>query len=267
MKYGGGETLVQQGTVVAKIVDERGAPVADQPVYLCGIDLCSAPGKTAANGAVTLQTNLMMKRPAFKYGDALNYAELAIPLTSNSSDFTSGNRLLATGKLSDKPGAPLTPGQSATSGDVTLSIPNGATVGIDLLTYATLDQQKLRTVNIPLTNLGPVFAGVMAGNAPANFALVYGVAPAETILCPAAKVTVALPRKTAMMYNDLGWAPGSAVEFWVMTTDTGQTFAPYAGWAKMSDGVVSNDGASVTTLDGVNEGFIFLETFAIRKAN
>ncbi len=87
------------------------------------------------------------------------------------------------------------------------------------------------------------------------------MAPTETTLCPPVKVTVALPHAT-MTPNDLGWAAGTAVEFWMTTADVGQTYAPYAGWAKMSDGAVSTDGMSVSTADG--QGFILLENFAIR---
>lgn len=64
--------------------------------------------------------------------------------------------------------------------------------------------------------------------------------------------------------NDLGWAPGAGVEFWITTVDVGQDFAPYAGWRKVSDGVVSADAGSVSTLP--SQGFPTLETFAIRKA-
>ena len=62
-----------------------------------------------------------------------------------------------------------------------------------------------------------------------------------------------------MSPNDEGWAAGTKVEFWVMTTDTAQVYAPYAGWAKISDGVVATDGMSVTTVAG--QGFGFLENF------
>jgi hypothetical protein len=265
MTYGGGEASVA-GTksVKATIVDETGAPVVGQPVYLCGINICPNPGITGANGGASIQTNDTETKPAFKFGDAISYAELAIPLTMAATDFTTGGAVLATGKLAGKPGATLTPGADAISGDVTVSVPAGASVGINTLVYDTADQEKLRTVNIPLTNEGPLLDPVQVGDAGAGFSLLYGLAPAETTLCPAAKVTVALSHQT-MMPNDLGWAPGTAVEFWIMTTDVGQTYAPYAGWAKMSDGVVSADGMSVATVDG--QGFIFLENFAIRKAD
>ncbi len=259
MKYGGGEKLVS-GTrsVKAKIVDETGAPVGGQPLFICGIDICSDPATTQADGTASITTSLSMRKAAFKFGDTLNYAELAIPLTMPTTDFTSGGTaVLVTGKLAGKPGATLTPGGDATSGDVTLSIPAGASVGIDGLVYTTPDQQKLRAVSVPITSDGPVLASAGVS----GFSLLYAVAPAETLLCPAVKVTVALSHKTTTP-NDLGWAPGAAVEFWMMTTDTSQTYAPYAGWAKMSDGTVSADGTSVST-DSPG-GFIFLENFAIR---
>ncbi len=253
--YGGGEVNTQEGSVTAFIVDEIGAPIAGgQPVYICGLNLCSAPSTTSDAGTASITTNLSMKRPAFKYGDAINYAEFAIPLTSGSTDFTAnGTGTLGTGKLSDKPGAALTPGTSAISGDVTVALAADAIVGIDTLTYSTADQQKFRAVNIPLTNLAPVLGNVTVSGAAANFALVYGVAPAETTLCPPAQISVSLPQT-------LRWAAGAAVEFWITTSDVSQTYAPYGGWAWMSDGVVSPDGKRVTS----TQGFNLLENFAIR---
>ena len=264
--YGGGETSMAGASVTASIVDETGAPVAGQPTYICGLDICSAPAATDSAGHVSIHTTLTMKKPAFKYGDGVSYAELSVPLTTATTDFTAGGKVLALGKLAGKPGAPLAPGSSATSGDVTIAVPLGATVGIDTLVYDTADSQMFRAVGIPLNNVGPVLDPVEVAGAPADFSLLYGVGPAETSLCPSAKISVALPHATAATANDLGWLPGTAVEFWVTTTDTAQTYAPYAGWAKMSDGIVSADGSRATTLDGALEGFVFLESFAIRKA-
>jgi hypothetical protein len=257
MVYGGGEASAVGGMVTALIVDETGAPVPGQPAYICGLDLCSPPAMTSAGGTVTLTTSLSMKKPAFKYGDAVSYAEFAIPLTAASTDFTqSGTGKLACAKLAGKPGAALTPGGSAVSGEVTVSLAADAGVGIDTLVYSTADEQLFRAVQIPLANLGPVLAdATLSGGASANFGLVFGVAPAETTLCPPAQITVALP-------STLGWVAGAAVEFWVTTDDTAQQFAPYAGWAFMSDGQVSADGKSATTAAG--QGFNFLESFAVR---
>jgi hypothetical protein len=232
MKYGGGETSVTGRSVKAKIVDETGAPVAGQPIFICGLNVCTSapPGQppyaTQADGTAIIATMLAEMKPAFKFGDAVSYAELAIPLTQSTIDFTNGGTaVIATGKLAGKPGAALTPGTSATSGDVTITLPAGSSVGINQLVYGTADQMLFRSVNIPLANVGPVLDPVLVDDAGAGFGLLYGVAPAETTLCPAAQVTVSIPAS-------LGWTAGAAVEFWIMTTDTGQTYAPYAGWAK-----------------------------------
>jgi hypothetical protein len=42
--------------------------------------------------------------------------------------------------------------------------------------------------------------------------------------------------------------------------DVGQTFAPFAGWALMSDGTGSADGKAATT----TTGFTALDNFAVR---
>jgi hypothetical protein len=263
--FGGGETSLTGLSATAAIVDEMGAPVAGQLIMLCGINLCEAPKVTGVDGKVTISTTLPLKRPAFRYGDGVKYAFLLAPLDGASTDFTTGGHVLATGKLSDKPGATLTAGASATSGAVTVTVAAGGTIGINGLVYDTPESQKLRAVALPLSNLGPVVASAKTpSGTPVTFSLVYGVSPIDTIFCPAAKVTVALPHATASP-NDLGWAPGTAVELWVAGADVGQADAPYAGWAKMSDGVVSADGATVSTKDGAQQGFVTLQTFAIRK--
>ena len=264
--YGGGEASLSATSVTAALVDENGAPVSGQITYICGLDLCSASVKTNSAGQVSLQlpANFAEKRPAFKYGDLVQYAAFAIPLTNEVTDFTTGGGVLATGKLSDKLGATLAPGSDATSGDVTVSAPAGGAVLIDTLIYDTAENQKFRAVKIPLTHLGPVLASAKLTAGEPSFALVYGVAPSGTQFCPAAKLSVALPHETPTPYNDLGWAPGTAVELWVAGIDLAQTFAPYAGWAKASDAVVSSDGASVATHAG--KGVLVLGNFALRKA-
>ena len=71
---------------------------------------------TTASATSNVTTGLTEKKPAFKFGDTINYAGFSIPLAAGSTDFTaSGTGKLATGKLSDKPGAALTPGTSAVS--------------------------------------------------------------------------------------------------------------------------------------------------------
>lgn len=263
--FGGGETSQATASVKAKIVDEKGAPVVGQPVYICGVDICSEPGTTGADGSVTLATTLpMMKRPAFKFGDSVEYAELGIPLLTATTDFTTvGTGVLATGKLTGTTGAPFAAGASVKSGDVTIDVPAGGSVVVNTLVYDTCEKQDFHAATVPMTNLGPVLDPVMVSGVPADFKVLYAVGPAGTTLCPAAKVTVALPHATTQP-NDFGWAPGAKVEFWVMTLDASQEYAPYAGWAKASDGVVSADGTTASTVEP--GGFAYLDNFAVRLA-
>lgn len=247
--YAGGETPAMPNSVTATIVDQTGAAVANQPVFICGTDICSAPGTTGADGKVTITTNLTMKKPAFKFGDAVTYSELSIPISMTDTNVgTVGTpKLPATGPA-------LVAGMDATVGNIKLSIPAGAGIVVNELLYDTPEKQQLRVVEMPLTNLGPVLTPVQIDGAPANFEVLYGLSPAGTTVCPAAKITVP---------NTKAWPAGTQVEFFVTTVDTAQEFAPYAGWAKMSDGAVSADGTTVSTADG--GGFIYLDNFAIRK--
>jgi hypothetical protein len=253
--YGGGEQTGSGGSVSATIVDQNNAAVSGQPAFICGINLCSPPQVTNVSGNVSISTSLTMKAPAFRFGDSTNSPEFAVPLPVNA---TTNFGTLQTGVFPTLgSGAALTPGTDAVSGDVTVSIGPGAQVAIDMLNYSTSDEQKLRTVRIPVTSASaPLLPCQNCG-----FELLYGLTPAETMICPAAKLTIALSH-AVQSPNDLGWPAGAIVEFWITTTDVGQTYAPYAGWRLISYGHVSPDGTSVVTENW--GGFNFLENLAVR---
>jgi hypothetical protein len=231
--------------------------VSGQPAYLCGTNICAPPQFTSASGSVTISTSITMTRPGFHVGDGINYPIVGMQLTPNATTHLGTLQSGAFPALGS--GSPLTPGSVAVSGDVTLSIPPNADIEIDSLAYSTSDEQKFRTVSIP----------VNAASAPllpcqsCGFELLYGVAPTETTICPAAQVTIALPHQTQSP-NDFNWPVGAIVEFWTTTFDSGQEYAPYAGWRLISYGHVTADGTSVTseTWGGLN----FLNNLAVRLA-
>ena len=68
---------------------------------------------------------------------------------------------------------------------------------------------------------------------------------------------------TLTVSNDTGWPAGTAVEFFVHGTDVGEYWAPWGGWAKVSDGQVSADGKTISTNGG--GGVPELSAFGIRK--
>jgi hypothetical protein len=79
--------------------------------------------------------------------------------------------------------------------------------------------------------------------------------PVGTILCPAAKMTVE---------NTTGLPPGARVEFFVHGVEVSEEWAPYGGWAHVSDGTVSDDGATISTDDA--GGIPIVSVVGIRKA-
>jgi hypothetical protein len=143
-------------------------------------------------------------------------------------------------------GTAFTTGGNAVSGGVTLAIPAGCVVTVDMLNYETADSQLFRAVQIPVSKEMPVImpSGLTIG-------ILIGVAPLETTFCPAVGVTVP---------NTAGWPAGTAVEFYLHGVDTFEEWSVYGGWTKVSDGAVSADGTSVST---TGAGFPVLETFAV----
>src|SRR5262249_37392062 len=162
--------------------------------FICGIDLCSPPAKTDAMGKASIMTSLMEKKPAFKFGDALTYAEFGIPIEMSPIDFGS----IATAKL-PAAGATLTPGADAVSGGGTVTAARGGSVMVNALISGPPDQQKFRAQDIPVASAKPILDPTMM-----QFDMLYGIAPAGTLVCPAAKITVP---------NTPAWPAGTAVEF------------------------------------------------------
>jgi hypothetical protein len=242
--YGGHEPSVQVTSVSATLFDQNGAVIADSPVQVCGLDLCF-PGTTGIAGTVTVSPDHVLMRPALLIGDSLAYVKLAVPVNLATTTFSR----LVTVALPAM-GAAFQPGGDAVSGGVTLSLPAGGRALVDTLDYATPAEQLFRAAPVPVGD-----EAALPGIAAYGLQLVFGTTPLETIFCPSARVTVP---------NTLNWGAGKAVEFYVHGADVSQSFAPYADWAKISDGQVSADGRTVSTADG--QGFPVLESFGIRLA-
>ncbi|MFO0762947.1 MAG: hypothetical protein U0359_41310 [Byssovorax sp.] len=242
--YAGGEQKINITSIEATVVDLDGAPMPDTSAQVCGIDICIT-GVTDKNGHVLLNVNKELLAPAFKFGDALLYAKLAIPVSDPVVTFPK----LVTAKLPAS-GVKLEVGKDLTSGPVTLNVAAGGTIIVDDLTYDTDDKQLFRAAAIPVDQEGPV----LDVDPTLKLELLYGVSPIETIICPAAKVTVP---------NDANWPAGTDVEFVIHGVDVSQEWAAYGKWQKVSDGKVSADGKTVSTVDG--GGLPVITAFGIRK--
>jgi hypothetical protein len=242
--YGGGETALAVTSVSATIRDLGSAPVASLPVAIVGLELAFT-GVTQSDGSVTVSAGHTLHRAVFRFGDALTYPMLDVPLTMATSTFPA----LVTGAF-PVTGVALQPGTTATSNGVSVAVAAGADVAIDTLTYDTPDKQQFRAVVLPVAQESAV-----VGPSGLGLGLLVGVAPAGTFICPSATVTVP---------NAAGWSAGAAVEFYLLGNDVGQGWAPFGGWAKLSDGHVSGDGTSVSTDPGA--GFPVLDVFGVRLA-
>ena len=242
--YGGDEKSLAVGAVSAKLLDQDGNPASGVPVFVCGTDICTAPAKSGADGSASIPANQTLKAPAFKYGDGLEWAKLAQPVPAGDTDVgtVTAIKLPAVGS-----GDMFVAGASAASNGVTIDIEAGGSVTVDELTYEDPTTQTFRVALLPSGANAP------AVDATLGLEVVYGAAPMETEFCPPAKLHVP---------NTAGWAAGAAVELFIHGLEVGQDFAPYGGWAKVSDAVVSADGSEVVTVD--DGGIPLLSTFGLR---
>ena len=241
--FGGGESPQPVTSATATIIkDTAGVPVAGLSVWIAGLDLTSAPGKTSAAGAVTVSANMNFKSPALRFGDGLVYPQLLAKIDEPATTFA----FLVTAKFPDS-GPALVPGSVVKSGDLTLALPAGGAIQVDTLSYDTPDKQALRAVTLPVSEQVALIRGM-------GFEILLAVAPAATTFCPPAAVTVP---------NSPEWPAGTSAEFFVMGGDVSQEWAPWAAWTHITDGVVSADGKTITTYAA--GGLPVLATLAIRK--
>jgi hypothetical protein len=230
--------------VGAQIVDSAQAPLAGVPVQVCGLDVCFN-GISAANGSAEVDPAMNLARPAYKYGDGLDYARLAVLLPASPPKQSLGN-LQAMALPSYASGTPFPASGSFSAGPVTLTLAPGTDTEHDLLTYSA-DQLVLRVVEIPLA------VSTQAVPASFGFARAYALAPLGTTFCPAAALS--LP-------NTEGWAPGTAAEIFIQGLEVDEAFAQYATWTQVADATVSSDGASIDSQSG---GIPILSAIGVRK--
>ncbi len=241
--YGGGEKAQMVETADADVVDGEGAPLLDYFVTLCSLDLC-INGVTDGTGHARIEHFGKMKKPAFKLGDGAVHVKMAVPAGPSPVIALAGPIWLPA--LPSK-GAPLAAGQTATSGDVSVTLAKDATLEFELEHYPTHAMQELRAVALPVDKSAALIDGE-------GLEIVYGVGPTNTKICPPA--TVSVP-------NSLGWDAGQEVDFFLHGVNVEQDFAPYAGWARIAGGKVSADGKAIETLAG--EGFPVLGVIGLKR--
>jgi hypothetical protein len=246
--YAGSPSQQRFSHLSAIVVDGAGKPVSKVIAQACGTNIC-LNGTTGADGSVTIEQAVSMTKPAFKYGDGTLYARFALPLEDPSVNVDLGKEVTF---LFDAPemGVALEPGKPAVSHGATVTLsPETTDVTPDRLDFYTADLRKFRAVEVPIAK-APAAVDPSFG-----FELVYALTPSDTVLCPAAALSVP---------NTPGWDAGSRVEVFLHGIDVAEEWAPYGGWAKVSGGAVSADGTSISTdADG---GIPALSVIGIRLA-
>lgn len=229
--------------VHASIRLPSGEAASELAVQVCGIDNC-LKYVTETNGVLDKRPKQELTRPAFKYGDGFDFAELAIQLTEAEADL---------GELVTLPLPLLTEGTKfpktgpVTNGDVTIHLESNGTVEHDLLTYSDESELVFRSVAVPIAD------SAQALPASFGFELAYGLAPLGSTFCPAAKIS---------LKNTLNWAPGTEAEVFVQGLDVSENWAPYGTWLQVAEARVSSDGKSIDTTSG---GIPILSSIALRR--
>jgi len=239
------------GRVTLFVYDLDGAPVFDTPVTVCGVDVCSNIQHTDDYGKAVVTLSSPLTKPALKYGDGLEHAELAL-LLEHDADADLTILGVHTPALPTE-GSPIAAGARSESGGASLTLPSNATLTLDPLPpYDTEDSRAFRAAELA-PDLIPV--GLDHG---AGLERVFTLAPLGAVMCPEAKLT--LP-------NSAAWEPGTAVEFLVEgfgvgTEDGDQPYAPYGEWQGVATGVVDEQGESLVMTSG---GLPIISNVGVRR--
>lgn len=237
------EAPVLVDRVTAKIIDADGNPVADESAQICGLDLCIfAATDQLGNFRATPHASFL--KPAFKYGTGIRHAQFAFRLRG-AAEYALGSLTTVMFPEPER-GAKLLAGTRVSSGPATLELAQDARIEIDRLTYLEEREQTFRAVSVPLMQAAPFEP---------TLEFVVAMTPMDTRLCPPAKLSVP---------NQGAWPAGTQAEFLLHGVSIKEEWAPYGGWAVVSEGAVSQDGNTVETNTG--EGIPILGTIGIRRS-
>ena len=213
--------------VSVSFVDGRTQSVPGITAAVVGLDLASPVATSGANGGLAITFAHTLKAPVFRYGDGLKFPSIGVPIDAGMGTIGFVNLYVAPLPAE---GVSLTAGASLTSGDLTLTLEPGTTILIDTLNYPTADNQLLRAATQPgNSNFYPDHNWI-------GLSLLIGVAPAGTVFCPPARLT---------LVNRNAWPAGTVVELFTQGLDVGEQYAPYGEWLKLGEGTVSSDGTSL----------------------
>jgi hypothetical protein len=217
------------GVVSGELVDEQGDPTRAGLVQVCAKNVC-IDAAVSPSGKLEQTLDLKMDGPACKFGDGKEWGKLAIPVGAGDTELGT----LTAVRLPDyADGVPFARGKSATSAGVTLSLSDDAVVEYDLLTYEDDSMLGFRAARLSDAALDQLQQGFVQG---------YALSPLETRICPSPALSIE---------NSADLEPGTELELYILGLDVGEMWAPYAGWQKVGEGKVSDDGASLEFPEGL----------------
>jgi len=228
--------------VQAKFRLPSGEAAAALPVQVCGINLC-LNYNASSNGGLNEAPRSSLVRPALKYGDGFDFAELAIPLSDPKPNL---GELVAVPLPPFSEGSAFPKNGTLRNGDLTLQLDPHGSFEHDILTYRD-DELVFRSVAIPVGD------SEQALDPSLRFEIAYGVAPLGTTFCPPAKLS---------LKNSGNWDPGTRVEVFVQGLDVAEKWAPYGEWLQVAEASVSSDGSRIETTNG---GIPILSSIALRR--
>ncbi|MBM4375364.1 MAG: hypothetical protein FJ095_09790 [Deltaproteobacteria bacterium] len=223
---------VAVGTVKVTVQDKNGKGLPDAliDVQVCGSDLCLY-GKSSDGSYTISNGGKELIDPSLKYGSQSGTQYLfwggALPM---GADVDFG---VVTAVELGPVGGKLEKGATVTSNGVSVTFDPNARIEQELLAP---EEPFAAVVFKPTDGKFPQLAA-----SPVDFALIVGMGPADVDVCPPAKLS----------FPNAAMFPAKAtVELWANGVKTYDNWVPYGTWAKVAEAVVSDDGKTVTTLDG-----------------
>jgi hypothetical protein len=221
----------------AQVVDTQGAPAVGDVLLLCGLNLCSLPVHSNAQGKVHFDLCLNMKSPALKYLGQASFVSFASAMTQPVETFAPATLVaLPAQGMAFPSGAGM-----VSSAGVNLQVGAGA------VTYDPTQPTDANSTEFRAAAMTP--AQAPPGLDPSlGVKALWGLAPVNARLSPPGVLTIPNPDPTA-------WPAGTKVDFVLNGLDESPMPAvPYGGWGRVSTGTVSADGKTITTDGGAGNG-------------
>ena len=215
----------------ATVVDEQGSPVSDVLAQACGLNVCLQQ-PTDSQGRVAITGEESITKVAFKYGDGLRYAQLALLLDGSGTHELGQQYTLALPALNGS--TPLRAGEAATSSDASLTVSQEAVIKFDLLSFPDESEHVFVAREFDLDTLPEAVERQ-------QFAAVWAFGPLKTEFCPPAELS--LP-------NTAGFEPATRLDLLLHVTDIAGHWARYGEWGKVARATVSEDGQYIVTDPG-----------------